>query len=317
MNKTLRYTLFLIFTMAAINLVFTAIALFFGNFLFNSLIVRGVLLMIASLLASSVVAYLILSTSPLLHNYVQTFRRLLRLESLSHPLLVRFSHQAPGTYHHTLTVANIAARAAKIIGANSLLTRVGAYYHDIGKMESPEYFVENQKPEQNAHDKLSDPLKSARIIIGHVASGINLAKEYHLPNEITDLIQQHQGTTLVSFFYDQARSLGQKVKKSDFRYPGPKPLSREAAILMLADGVEAAVRAIPHPTYEDIKKAINEIITQRTEDGQLELSGLTSAQLTKIRQSFLESLSAIFHQRIKYPGNGADNDEPNHQPLAT
>lgn len=302
MSKTLRYGLFLTSIITSINLFFNAIAYIIIQFLVDNTIIKLVFVILAALCSAGVTAYLVISASPVFKEYLNTFRRLLRLESLSHPLMIKFSQTAPGTYHHTLTVANIASRAAKSIGADSLLSRVGAYYHDIGKMMAPDFYVENQPVNKNAHDEI-DPESSAKIIIEHVEKGVELAKENHLPEEVINFIQQHHGTSTVSYFYEKGKELGLKIKKSDFKYPGPKPQSPEIAIVMLADILEAAVRANPNPKLSDIREIVNTIIEQKTAEGQLDNSGLNAKQITKLRRSFIESLTAIFHQRIQYPKN--------------
>lgn len=305
MSRTLRYGLVLTAIIAGINLFFTSIAYAINSFLANSISLKISIITIFSIIASALIAYLIVSTSPIFREYLSTFRRLLRLESLSHPLLVKFSHDAPGTYHHTLTVANIASRAAKAIGSDSLLTRVGAYYHDIGKMISPDFFVENQPNDQNSHDNIDDPSQSAQIIIDHVQKGVELAKENHLPQEVIDFIQQHHGTSTASYFYEKSKLENDKPKKSDFKYSGPKPQSPEIAIVMLADTLEATVRSKPNPTLQDIKEIVNQTIEERTKDGQLDASTLNSKQIARLRRSFIESLNAIFHRRIQYPNGSA------------
>jgi putative nucleotidyltransferase with HDIG domain len=302
MNKALRYSLLMGSIITAINFVINALAISLNSLLFNRFWPQLITILFASAISAGIVTYFVVSVSPLVKEYINTFRRLLRLESLNHPLLVRFSHEAPGTYHHTLTMANIASRAAKAIGADSLLTRVGAYYHDIGKTNNSDHFVENQK-NGNLHDNMNDPIKSAQIIINHVSEGVELAKEHHLPEDVVKFIRQHHGTTLVSYFYDQAKLKDENIKESDFRYPGPKPTSQETAIVMLADTIEAMVRAVPNPSPEDIRSIITKAIEQKTQDRQLEDSGLTASQIAKIRHSFFESLTAIYHQRIQYPDN--------------
>lgn len=302
MTKTLRYGLFLTAIITGINLFFTSLAYLINQFIVTSLAGKMFFIVLSAILSAAIIAYIIVSASPVFKEYLTTFRRLLRLESLSHPLMVKFSHDAPGTYHHTLTVANIASRGAKAIGVDSMITRVGAYYHDIGKMMSPDFYVENQPANQNAHDEI-DPDESARIIIEHVEKGIELAKENHLPQEVINFIQQHHGTSTVSYFYEKGKQEGLKIKKADFKYAGPKPQSAEIAIVMLADILEAAIRSKPNPNLQDIKETVNAIIEQKLEEGQLDSSSLTSKQITKLRRSFIESLTAIFHQRIQYPKN--------------
>jgi putative nucleotidyltransferase with HDIG domain len=230
---------------------------------------------------------------------------LLELADGAHPLLQELVRRAPGTYTHSITVATLAEGAAEAIGANALMVRVGCYFHDIGKMLKPQYFVENQNGE-NKHDAL-EPALSTLIIIGHVKDGVALARQYGLPRPVIDFIEQHHGTTLVEYFYREARRLheanGQHVNgelEAAFRYPGPKPQNRENGILMLADAVESASRALQDPTPTRLKKLIHELLMKRLLDGQFEASGLTLTELHIIEESLCKSLIALFHARIRY-----------------
>jgi len=210
--------------------------------------------------------------------------------------------KAPGTYQHCIVVGNLAEAAAEAVNADPLLTKIGAMYHDIGKMIRPYFFIENQLNE-NQHSKIS-PRLSALVIIGHVKEGMELAKEHKIPSVVADFIPMHHGTTLVSYFYHQARQMEENpddVLESDFRYPGPKPQTKETAILMLADAIEAAVRSISKPTVEQIQKTINKIIKGRLDDGQLAESPLTLVDLEKISSAFLRILQSLYHSRIEYP----------------
>jgi putative nucleotidyltransferase with HDIG domain len=230
---------------------------------------------------------------------------LLELADGSHPLLQELVRRAPGTYTHSITVATLAEAAAEAIGANPLLVRVGSYFHDVGKMLKPHYFVENQNGE-NRHDAL-EPALSTLIIIGHVKDGQALARQYRLPPPIIDFIMQHHGTTLVEFFYREAIRLqessgnGASVLEPAFRYPGPKPQNRENGILMLADAVESASRALGDPTPGSMRKLVHDLLMKRLLDGQFEESGLTLTELHLIEESLCKSLIALFHARIKYP----------------
>jgi hypothetical protein len=198
-------------------------------------------------------------------------------------------------------MGTLAEAAATSIGANATLSRVGAYYHDIGKMLEPEYFVENQISNQNIHDTL-EPRESARKIINHVLRGIELAKEYKLPDRVIDFIPAHHGTTLVSYFYEKEKSLGTgEINLEDYQYHGPKPYSKETGIVMLADTIEAATRAIEEPTIEKIRELIDKIVSKRLADGELENCDLTFRELSIVKQSFLNILTGIHHTRIKYP----------------
>jgi len=238
---------------------------------------------------------------------VQTDLSLLELGDASHPLLRRLAQRAPGTYNHSINVASIAEAAAESIGANGLLVRVGAYFHDIGKMFKPEYFIENQSAGINQHDSLQ-PAMSTLVIIAHVKDGADLARNHHLPEPIIDFILQHHGTTLVEYFYREAAKRseenpnGESVSDKDFRYPGPKPQTLEAAVMMLADTVESASRTLVDPTPARIKGLVDSIAQKKMADGQFDECGLTFRQLDRVRSSLVKSLTAIYHARVKYPG---------------
>ncbi|MFQ5770604.1 MAG: HD family phosphohydrolase [bacterium] len=227
---------------------------------------------------------------------------LLELSDLNKPLLRQLAIRAPGTYHHSIVVGNLAEAAAEAIDTNALLARVGAYYHDIGKMEKPEYFVENQKGGKNPHEKLT-PSMSCLILINHVKRGLEIAEEYNLPKEIRNFIPQHHGCNLISFFYKKAleKNNGIEINEADFRYPGPRSQSKETGIVMLADGVEAASRTLKDPTVSRIRSMVNGIIQERLADSELDECPLTVKDLYLIRESFVNILTGIFHGRIEYP----------------
>jgi len=227
---------------------------------------------------------------------------LLELSDLNHPLLQRMALEAQGTYHHSQVVGQLAEHAARAIDANSLLTRVGALFHDIGKMQKPEYYVENQARDSNKHDELS-PSMSALVISAHVKEGMEMGKKWRLPQAVIDFIPEHHGTMVMEFFYHKALNSeeGSPVKVDDFRYPGPKPRCRETAILMLADAVEAATRSLAKPTPSRIREMTKQIIDKRMLSGELDNSGLTLSDLANIRESFIPLLTGIHHSRIVYP----------------
>lgn len=225
---------------------------------------------------------------------------LLELSNFNHPLLKKLSLQAPGTYHHSIMVGNLAERAAQSIGANSLLARVGSYYHDIGKVEKAEYFMENQMSGENPHEKLL-PRMSALILINHVKRGLEFADQYKLPRAVRDIIGQHQGVTVMPFFYQKALSKSDDVNEDDYRYPGPKPRSKEAAIVMLADMVEAASRALKDPTHSRLKGLVNDLVDERFREGELNEAPLTLRDLERIKEAFLAILAGTFHTRLEYP----------------
>ncbi|MBZ5640245.1 MAG: HDIG domain-containing protein [Acidobacteriia bacterium] len=244
---------------------------------------------------------------------VLTDIRLLELSNLNQPLLAEFAVKAPGSYNHSLVLATLAEDAARTIGANALYCRVAAFYHDIGKIRKPEYFVENQHG-TNPHDRLS-PSMSALIITAHVKDGIRLAREAGLPQQIVDVVPQHHGTRLMTYFYDKARktadpSLG-PVSEADFRYPGPKPQTKETAIFMLADGVEAAARTLDEPTPGRLGELIHKITSAIVLDGQLDECDLTFADLERIEQAFLRTLTSMYHHRVDYPGFEFGRPRPN------
>ncbi len=237
---------------------------------------------------------------------------LLELSDLNHPLLQRMALEAQGTYHHSQVVGQLAEHAARAVDANSLLTRVGALFHDIGKMQKPEYYVENQSPDLNKHDELS-PSMSALVIAAHVKEGIELGRKWRLPQAVIDFIPEHHGTMVMEYFYHKALNSedGSPVKVDDFRYPGPKPRCRETAILMLADAVEAATRSLAKPTPSRIREITKQIIDKRMLSGELDNSGLTLSDLARIRESFIPLLTGIHHARIVYPGQKDRDGEKN------
>ena len=233
--------------------------------------------------------------------------KLLELANLDQPLLRELMVQAPGTYHHSVIVSNMVEATAQAVNANPLLAKVAAYYHDIGKMRKPLYFIENQADSANRHAKLA-PSMSSLILISHVKDGVELAKEYKLGRAIIDIIRQHHGTSLISFFYEKAKNHGEKrgvktfqVGEEDFRYPGPKPQTKEAGLVMLADTVEAASRTLVDPTVARIQGMVQKIINKVFSDGQLDECELTLKDLHEIAKGFNKTLSGMFHHRVEYP----------------
>lgn len=226
--------------------------------------------------------------------------KLLELANPTHPLLRRLQMEAPGTYHHSIMVGNLAEAAAEAIGADSLLVRVGCYYHDVGKLRRPAFFVENQFGAENPHDRMT-PSLSALTVAAHVRDGLDLAREYGLPQVVADFIPQHHGTGLLTYFFHQARERGDAVDETAFRYDGPKPQTPETAIVMLADGVEAAVRTLTRPTPDRLDEVVRRLIREKLEDGQLDESGLTFRDLDRIAQAFVRILAGMLHPRIEYP----------------
>ncbi|HEX9015040.1 MAG TPA: HDIG domain-containing protein, partial [Chloroflexota bacterium] len=232
---------------------------------------------------------------------ITTSMQLLELSDPTQPLLRRLLNEAPGTYHHSIMVGNLAERAAERVGADPLLVRVGAYYHDIGKLARPYFFIENQFDGHNAHDAL-DPQTSARIVAAHVKDGLDLAARYRLPPRVKEFITEHHGTRLVSFFYQRAtQESGGDVDVSRYRYPGPTPRSKEAGIVMLADSVEAVVRSAKDHSPDNIAAVVGRVVGERVAEGQLDDCDLTMRDLETIKQSFTEILTGMYHPRIEYP----------------
>ena len=255
----------------------------------------------------------------------------LELSDLNHPLLKRLTIEAPGTYHHSLVVANLAEAAAEAIGANATMCRVCSYFHDIGKLVKPDYFTENMRRDRNPHDELA-PTMSALIIIAHVKEGVDLALKHGLNQEVIDVIQQHHGTSLVFYFYkralqqqDDARAGGKimnmreedlpEVREESFRYPGPRPQTREGAIISLADSIESASRSLERVTPQKIDQLISDIIQQRLVDGQLKECDLTMRELEVVAESFKHTLQSMMHTRVAYPGGRTERTERRDTPI--
>lgn len=246
-----------------------------------------------------------LMVHPLIYAYERLFGlisdvSLLELSDTNSGLLKELSDRAPGTFHHSLNVANIAEAAANEIGANALLVRVGALYHDIGKMSNPTYFTENQSASGNPHDVLS-PKESARIIIGHVIRGIEIAKKNNLPDRVIDFIRTHHGTSTVYYFYTKEKEVNENTDIEDFQYPGPKPFSKETAILMMSDSVEAASKSLKNPTSSLIDSFIEKIINKQMDEGQFLNANITFKEIQQIKKIFKRKLTNIYHLRIEYP----------------
>ncbi|MGI8784016.1 MAG: HD family phosphohydrolase [Acidobacteriota bacterium] len=282
----------------------------------------------ASGVASGLVAAMLASLClPILESVfnITTDIRLLELSNLNQPILRKLALEAPGTYHHSILVGTLAEAAAEAIHANSLLARVGAYYHGIGKIRKPEYYVENQAFCGNKHEKLS-PNMSSLIIASHVKDGLEIAEELKIPKKICDLIPQHHGTRLMTYFYQKARDeMGDKnleINESDFRYPGPKPQTKEAAILMISDQIEAASRTLVEPNPAQVRAMIRRLINASIEDGQLDECDITLKELDLMIDGFQRILSGIYHHRIVYPGYDFNKDakgpaRPVHSPENT
>ncbi len=287
----------------AVNVSVAIVVVLNSGELFTTLAFYYVLIAFGGGVGVSLVVSLVL---PLMETVfgVATDMKLMELANLNQPALKEMIVRAPGSYHHSVLVGSIAEAAAEEIGANPLLARVAASYHDIGKMNKPEYFIENQSDKDSRHERLS-PSMSALILTAHVKEGVEIAKEENLPRRIIDIIKQHHGTRLITYFYNKAMESEdpsvQSVNESDFRYLGPKPRSREAAIIMLADAVEAASKVLSDPTPARIRGLVQKIINEIFIDGQLDEANLTLKDLHRIARSFTHTLTGIFHHRIDYP----------------
>jgi cyclic-di-AMP phosphodiesterase PgpH len=260
-------------------------------------------------IGSYAVGFLALGMLPSIERLfgISTGLTLAELRDPRHPLLRQMQERAPGTYNHSLQVASLAEAAAEAIGADGLLAYAGALYHDIGKVNKPEYFVENQLGSANKHERLS-PAMSLLVIVGHVKDGLELAKEYGLPKSLHHFIESHHGTTVVEYFFQRARSEAERkgededsVEEFDFRYPGPRPRTKEAAILMLCDASESATRAVSEPTHNRIETLVRSLSRRRLDDGQYDECPLTFTELKMVEDSIIKTLSAIHHGRIAYP----------------
>jgi cyclic-di-AMP phosphodiesterase PgpH len=284
----------------------------------SDLLDQFVLALLSGILASTLASMLLPALETLFK--ITTDIRLLELSNLNAPMLRRMSVEAPGTYHHSLMVATLAESAAESIGANPLLARVAAYYHDIGKTLKPEYYVENQAYGANKHEELS-PNASFIIILGHIKDGLQLAKECGLPRRIGDMIPQHHGTRVMTYFYQKAKNRlegeGNGVMEADFRYAGPKPQSKEAAIMMMADSVEAASRTLDDPSPTQIERMINRLTEDIINDNQFDECDITLRDVKIVKSSFLKILTGIFHHRIDYPGYDFKRTEDVSKGIAT
>jgi putative nucleotidyltransferase with HDIG domain len=280
--------------------------------LINPVINKDILMYILKPLAFNglICAFVVIATSKIFETIFGEITNftLLELSDSSHPLMKRMVIEAPGSYHHSLIVSNLAEAAADAIDAHALLVRVGAYYHDIGKMVKPEYFTENQMVIGNKHDEL-EPSMSRLVIFNHVKEGIDLAHKNHLNQRIIDFIPEHHGTSLMYYFYQRALAEGQTegLEEKDYRYPGPKPQSKETAIVLLADSVEGATRAMDEHSPRRIEDVVRKVINNKFIDGQLDECNLTLREIDTIAATFVRVLSAMYHGRVKYPESHGNN----------
>ncbi len=289
------------FYIALANIIsILTLSLIGGNVTLNLILIGSIIGAVNGILS----AVLMIGALPYLESAfsITSMIKLLELSNPNNDLLKRLLMEAPGTYHHSLMVGNLAEASAEFIGANPLLVRVGAYYHDIGKIKRPDYFVENQRGFDNPHEKIA-PALSALIITSHVREGVELAREAHLPQDIINFIEQHHGTSLAKYFYSRALEEDREgtLSEESFRYEGPKPQSKEVALVMLADSVEAGVKSLQDPTPDKIKNMVRRIIQDKLNDGQLEACDLTFKDLDVIAASFCKSLEGLYHKRIEYP----------------
>ncbi len=258
----------------------------------------GVLVVINGLLSALIAAGLLTWLGEI--TRVITPMKLLELMTPNNPLLKRLMVSAPGTYNHSIVAANLAEAAAEAVGANPVLARVGCYFHDIGKIRRPHFFVENQADIGNIHENLS-PTTSSDILNAHVTEGVELLKQYHFPTTIREIVQQHQGTTVKRYFYRQALEQGLDVREDDFRYPGPRPRSKEAAIVMIADTVEASARTLKDRSTEGIRDHVHRMLQGFVRDGQLDECDLSFRDLHLVEEAMANMVVSIYHARIEYP----------------
>jgi len=294
----------ILYASAAVAAINAAMAFSLGLLLSNNVsdVGQKVMQVFAASLMSGMLA---IGFLPFLEHMfgIVTTTKLLELSNPNSPLLKRLLMEAPGTYHHSVLVGNLAEHAAEAVGGSSLFVRVCAYYHDIGKLKRPYFFKENQLENDNPHDRIS-PKLSTHIVISHVKDGVDLAREHKLPKDIVDVIEQHHGTSLAKYFYITVRNSSDKpneINETDYRYKGPLPETKEAGILMLADAVEAAVRSLSEPSKEKIEAMVDSIIRARVEDGQFDNCDLTFRDMEKIKDAFLMVFNGIYHSRIEYP----------------
>jgi putative nucleotidyltransferase with HDIG domain len=290
-----------------------AMAVFYtGTFLMNGFDIRVWAMNLFFILGSGIVSAIIaIGIMPIFEAifHVLTPFKLLELSNPNRDILKRLMLEAPGTYHHSIMVGNLAETAAHDIGADSVLTRVSSFYHDIGKLERPYYFKENQIGNENPHDKLP-PQISANILKQHVSYGLELADQIKLPKEIKAIIAEHHGSTIIQYFYHIEKQKNDDADTAPFKYPGPKPTTKEAVIVMLADSVEAAVRSLKDPTKEAVTELVNKIVSQKSAEDQLSDAPITLQELKIIKKSFVSVLSGIFHERIVYPEVNVEPPKP-------
>jgi cyclic-di-AMP phosphodiesterase PgpH len=296
------------FYVACVNVLIALILLLSEHALFTR---QAPFVLVFAVFSGVIVSSLVSLLLPVIEYVfkVTTDISLLELLDLNQQLMKNLMITAPGTYHHSVIVGNLVEAAAEAVGANPLLARVSSYYHDVGKIKMPDYFVENQSGAPSRHDKLT-PHMSSMLIISHVKEGVEMAKQYKLPEAVIDVIRQHHGTSLITYFYSKAKELTQEnvPTEEDYKYPGPKPQTRVAALVMMADAVEAASRVLTDPTPARISALVDKIINHIFLDGQLDECELTFKDITEIKKRFTYILTGIFHKRIDYPGFDFGNE---------
>lgn len=286
--------LFLFIVILFFNSVFIFPAFYSEPLNFENLVL---LIFIMSFFSAVVISTLLVYALPQFNADISLSKKFTRLESLNHPLLLKLSTQAPGSYHHSINVANLSHQAAKSIGANASLVRIASYYHDIGKIIHPETYIENQNGRKIINNNLSQINKIAKIITSHALSGKEIAKKYDLPEEIIQIISEHHGTTLAKFLFNQAKEIGSPNIKN-FRYPGPKPQTVESLVVMLADCIEAAAKGLKDLDRTNIAKLVDNIIKEKIDEKQFSNINFSSSDYQKIRNSFIKTLLSMYHQRI-------------------
>jgi len=288
------------FYLFAVNILTVITILLFGGELFSAKGAYSIFFSMASAVSVIAIVSMVLPVLEYLFN-ITTDISLLELLDLEHPIMKTMMVAAPGTYHHSIIVGNLVESAAEAIGVNPLLARVSAYYHDIGKIKMPEYFIENQISGVSKHERLT-PHMSSMVLISHVKEGEDLAREYKLPETVVDIIRQHHGTSLITYFYQKAREKAEDLPEEEYKYPGPRPQTKIAALVMMADAVEAASRVISEPTPARIASLVNKIINHVFLEGQLDECELTLKDIQLIKKHFIYILTGILHKRINYPG---------------
>lgn len=305
MTKTQTKFYFLSVLLLSVIIYIFFLLVYFVSFLDVAIFFKLLIWLFLSVVLAITISYAYIVTSSTISDAMTTLRRMSRVENLSHPLILRLSSEAPGTYHHSINVSNLAHKAAKAINADTLLARVSSYYHDIGKLSNPKVFIENQSGDEIPDEENSSWIRNnAKLIISHVEQGVKIAKDNNLPDDIVQVIGEHHGTTRALYFYEKAREHKLKIKKIDFSYHGPIPQSRESAIVMLCDCVEAAARAIQPINKDLINQLVNNTIEEKVKEGQLKRSNLNEEDLLKIKSSLVDTLINIYHQRISYKNNG-------------